>query len=211
MTYTDAIDAVVAAFGTVRGVFHDRRDGDAHVDLYLIDTIVDRQPRLLLLTVGCGLVDRYDAESIELAMLLPANWPVTEDQLGRPEVFWPFAWLRFLGARIPRLPVALVPGALLSIPFDPGHPAPTRFEAAIGVPGEWLIPELADAIVHRPDGKEVFVTGLVPLEAGELEWAAGQGQDPTDGTVLLDRLEQRVASSQVSLVVDERRPTFVPN
>ncbi|MDX2091377.1 MAG: suppressor of fused domain protein [Kofleriaceae bacterium] len=203
-SYLNAIDERVTQFATIRSVYHDKREGEAHVDVYILDFTLDVQPRIVLLTVGCGLVRRGRQAAVELAMVLPATWPLTAKALKRPAVFWPFAWLRFLGANVPRLPWGPLPADLIPIRSDPRQPRVTRFEGALGVPGDWITAAFETPIMF--EGTEVSVTALIPLDADELAWAAARGEAAGDGEALANLLADMDGDP---LVIDEHRHSFI--
>lgn len=196
---------MVATFGTTRCVYHDKRAGDAHVDVYIIDLELAGEPRVLLLTVGLGLVEREGDDGLELAMVLPANWDITTASMARPEVFWPFGWLRWLGGLTANGFWGPLPSEMIRIRADPALPRPTPFGGVLGVPGEWIAPAFEEPIVF--DGVPVFVTGLIAVYADEIEWAADRGEDAEDGTALLELLESH---AEIAITVDEHRASFVP-
>lgn len=206
--YLAHVDDRVGSFGGVRSVFHDKRVGVPHVDLYIIDAELAGTARIVLLTVGCGLVDRSsergEQERVELAMVLPATWPMTEADLARPDVFWPLGWLRLIGHELPRLSYGPLPCDLFRLPLAATAPA-TRFGAVLGVPGEWIHEELGDGFV-RPDGRPVRVTALVPVREDERQWAVARGEDAEDGAALVELLEAQRAAA---VVIDEDRPSFL--
>jgi len=204
--YLDHVDERISSFGRVRSVYHDKTERVPHVDIYIIDAELAGASRIVLLTVGCAFVDRGTQDLVELAMVLPDSWPISEADLARPEAFWPFAWLRLLGREMPRLPYGPLPCDLWRIPRDPARPAATRFSAILGAPGEWIHGELERGLV-RPDGESVRVTTLIPVDDGEREWAIERGDDAEDGTVLAELLEPRASDA---IVVDEQRASFIP-
>ncbi len=194
----------VEAFGTVRAVYHDKRVGFPHVDIYVIDAVLAGKPRIVLLTVGCAFVDRGTQERVELAVVLPDTWPITEEKLERPELFWPFGWLRFIGHELPKLMYGPLPGDIWRMPLAATAPA-TRFSAVLGVPADWVHAELGDGLI-LPDGTAVSITALIPIRTDEREWALARGEDAEDGAALVELLDGRRVES---IVIDDERPTFI--
>lgn len=200
--YLDVVDELVETLGTTRSVYHDTRGGDVHVDIYIVDIELAGEPRVMLLTVGLGLVESKDA--LELAMLLPASWELTSESITRPEVYWPFAWLRYLGGLKANGFWGPLPCDLIRIRTDPTQPRATRFAGVLGVPGEWIAPLFEEPIMF--DDVPIFVTALIAVDAAEIEWAADRGEDAEDGTALAELLEPRAVSV---MTVDEDRVPFV--
>lgn len=201
--YLENVDACVETFGTIRHVYHDKREGDVHVDVYIIDA--DDPPRTILLTVGCAFVDRGSrVEPVEIALALPRSWPITEESLADPAVFWPFGWLRNLGTNLWKLLYGPLPGDLIRMPAG-ALTASKRFSALLGVPPEWIAPKLAAGFA-RPDGREVLVTGIVPIEDRERAWASALGEDAEDGSALLDLIEPDAIER---VIVDVDRELFI--
>ena len=142
----------VEAFGQVRSVYHDKRAGFPHVDLFIIDAVLGGTPRVVLLTVGCAFIERGTQERVELAMVLPETWPITPESLEKPELFWPFGWLRLIGHEMPKLIYGPLPGDVWRRNFrerlQREEPigsilATQRFHCD---PGHPRVPELADKV-----------------------------------------------------------------
>lgn len=194
----------VEAFGQVRSVYHDKRAGFPHVDLFIIDAVLGGTPRVVLLTVGCAFIERGTQERVELAMVLPETWPITPESLEKPELFWPFGWLRLIGHEMPKLIYGPLPGDVWRLPLAATAPA-TRFSAVLGAPASWIHDELADRFL-LPDGTAVSVTALVPIREDERQWAIARGEDAEDGAALVELLEDR---RHEAVVVDDERSTFI--
>jgi hypothetical protein len=141
-----------------------------------------------------------------MAMVLPETWPLSLEDLEKPELFWPFAWLRFVGREIARLPYGPLPREMVRLPHKTGMPAPTRFTTMLGVPGAWIHDELGDGFV-RPDGQAVRVTCVIPIDDDERTWALARGRDRDDGGALVDAIEERRGEA---LVIDNERGVLVP-
>jgi hypothetical protein len=204
--YRAALDERIARVGKTRAVYQDNREGILPVDIYVVDIMIANQPRVLLLTAGCGLVDRGNQAPVELAMVLPASWPLDDAALDRPDVFWPFAWLRFVGAHVPKLWWGPLPSDLIRIPADPAHPNVIRFAGVLGAPASWIVEALDEPLAFEE--RHVLVTALIPLDDRELRWASEHGQDDAgDGSALLELLEERATEV---ITIDTARASFVP-
>lgn len=183
--------------GPISGVIPDSDSRWVNVGLFLVPCGPNRP-----VTVVCtgGMSERpltlFTGERVwtELFVVLPASWPTTTPNLGRPEHFWPLSFLRWI-ARFPhqtgrgfRARESLGP-----IPHAP--PRATVFDAALLLE-QPLLPPLAMV------GREVQFLAVCPIHLDELEWIRAEGSQ-----VLLDAFAARGAEP---LIIDPARPSFAP-
>jgi len=88
-------------------VFDDVNDKDNHIDIYWIKPNVDYRPYSILMTCGMSrfpmnVPESHDGDSlIEVAMILPMDWDLSDIKSKPDSISWPIHHLRAIG-KMPR-------------------------------------------------------------------------------------------------------------
>ena len=183
-------------FGTYANVFHEIVSPDIHLDICIIDPTEERN-YYMLVTLGMGAhrmnvpkeLAEYKLERAELAIALPPDWKIHEDD----EVhYWPIRLLKNLA----RLPIEndtwLAWGHTISNRSP--YAASTNLTAALLVSAQ--VKGGGDTVCPLPNGDEVNFYQIIPLHKDELKYKLKH-----DANALLDRFAER----RVSFVIDPER------
>ena len=112
-------DFIETNFGTYANVFHEVVSPDIHLDICIVDPTEERN-YYMLVTLGMGAhrmnvpaeLAEYKLERAELAIALPPDWKIHEDD---EEYYWPIHLLKSL-ARLP-----MIHGSAGGIPSTAGR------------------------------------------------------------------------------------------
>ena len=183
-------------FGTYANVFHEIVSPDIHLDICIIDPTEERN-YYMLVTLGMGAhrmnvpkeLAEYKLERAELAIALPPDWKIHEDD----EVhYWPIRLLKTLA----RLPIEDDTWLAWGHTIDGRSPYAknTALSAALIVSGQ--VKKGGSNVCVLPDGDEINFYQIIPLHKDELKYKLEH-----DADALLDRFAER----HVSFVIDPER------
>ena len=189
-------------FGTYANVFHEIVSPDIHLDICIVDPTEERN-YYMLVTLGMGAhrmnvpkeLAEYKLERAELAIALPPDWKIHEDD----EVhYWPIRLLKTLA----RLPIEDNTWLGWGHTIDGRSPYAknTALSAALIVSGQ--VKKGGSNVCVLPDGDEVNFYQIIPLYKDELKYKLEH-----DADALLDRFAER----HVRFVIDpQRRSALAP-
>lgn len=183
-------------FGTYANVFHEIVSPDIHLDICIVDPTEERN-YYMLVTLGMGAhrmnvpkeLAEYKLERAELAIALPPDWKIHEDD----EVhYWPIRLLKNLA----RLPIEDDTWLAWGHTIDGRSPYAknTALSAALIVSGQ--VKKGGSNVCVLPDRDEVNFYQIIPLHKDELKYKLKH-----DANALLDRFAER----RVSFVIDPER------
>lgn len=186
--------------GPVEMVFHELVSDQVHIDVYWVKATDDRPYHVL---VTSGMSDKamhVPAEykdiprHLELCLLLPADWKISEEAFRDENNYWPVRWLKTV-ARFPHS---------YNTWLGYGHTIPNGEEAApfagnTNLGCMLLLPSvtLPEEFYHlKTETKDIHFLCLYPLYPDELNFKLKHGVDK-----LLDKFE----SANVSDIIDPAR------
>lgn len=189
-------------FGTYANVFHEIVSPDIHLDICIVDPTEERN-YYMLVTLGMGAhrmnvpkeLAEYKLERAELAIALPPDWKIHEDD----EVhYWPIRLLKTL-ARLPIEDNTWL-GWGHTISNRSPYAASTKLTAALLVSAQ--VKGGGDTVCPLPNGDEVNFYQIIPLYRDELNYKFDRSAKE-----LLNLFDER----RVSFVIDpERRSALAP-
>ena len=190
--YTEAEMEIVEGhiqqyFGDFEHVFHELASPDIHVDICVVPSSEERD-YYTLVTMGMGAhrmnvpeeLAEYKLERAELAIALPKDWKLKQEDMKDDRWYWPIRLLKSLA----RLPIASDTWLGWGHTMDNQEPfAPdTELCAAIltGPQGT----EDGSEFCTLPGGEEINFYQVIPLYRDELEYKLAH-----DADALLDKME----------------------
>jgi len=185
-------------------VFHELVSDLVHLDVHMVPAGGDRDFHLLF-TTGVSSLPMSVPEGVEstpyveLAVLLPASWPLTQQAWSDERWYWPVRALKALG-RLPHEYQTWL-GSLHTIPNgDPAAPyaSNTSLSGMLLLPWVSLPPEASQVPV--PGGHTVDILTLIPIHTDEMEFKLRHG-----GQALFRKL----ADAELNDVLDPARPSAV--
>ena len=200
----DAVESYIETnFGTYANVFHEIVSPDIHLDICIVDPTEERN-YYMLVTLGMGAhrmnvpkeLAEYKLERAELAIALPPDWKIHEDD----EVhYWPIRLLKNLA----RLPIEDDTWLCWGHTIDNRarcYAENTKLTAALIVSAQ--IKGGGDTVCPLPNGDEVNFYQIIPLYWDELNYKFDRSAKE-----LLNLFDER----RVSFVIDpERRSALAP-
>ena len=190
-------------FGTYANVFHEIVSPDIHLDICIVDPTEERN-YYMLVTLGMGAhrmnvpkeLAEYKLERAELAIALPPDWKIHEDD----EVhYWPIRLLKNLA----RLPIEDDTWLCWGHTIDNRarcYAENTKLTAALIVSAQ--IKGGGDTVCPLPNGDEVNFYQIIPLYRDELNYKFDRSAKE-----LLNLFDER----RVSFVIDpERHSALAP-
>ena len=184
-------------FGKFETVFHELVSPDIHVDICMIPPH-DNQDYYTLVTMGMGAhkmnvpdnLSEYKLERAELAIALPKNWHLKQNDMENERWYWPIRLLKTL-ARLP-----IVSNTWLGFGHTMDHEE--DFADNTNLCAAFLIePQGTDdgsEVCVLPNGEEVNFYQVIPLYRDELEYKLSH-----DAEALLDKMDG------ISFVVNPNR------
>ena len=184
-------------FGDFENVFHELASPDIHVDICVVQPSAERD-YYTLVTMGMGAhrmnvpeeLAEYKLERAELAIALPKDWKLKQEDMRDERWYWPIRLLKTLA----RLPIASDTwlGFGHTMDHEEDFAKDTKLCAAIltGPQGT----EEGSEVCTLPGGEEVNFYQVIPLYRDELEYKLAH-----DADALLDKMEG------VSFVVEPDR------
>ena len=165
--------------GESAGVYHEILSDLVHIDVHIVQAN-DERPFHTLITSGMSdkpmTAPEDELRYAELAILLPADWPLTQDAFNDENHYWPIRWLKTL-ARLPHEYETWV-GFGHTIPNgDPPEPLSehTHLCGFILLPSVSLPEEFAQ--MTRPDGHICNFFTIVPLYEDEMNFKIKEGAE----------------------------------
>ena len=175
------------AFGKFETVFHELESPDIHVDICPVPPSEKRR-YYTLVTMGMGAhqmhvpeeLAEYKLERAELAIALPKDWKLKQEDMRDERWYWPIRLLKILA----RLPIASDTwlGFGHTMDNEEDFAKDTKLCAAIltGPQGT----EEGSEVCTLPGGEEVNFYQVIPLYRDELEYKLAH-----DADALLDKME----------------------
>ena len=174
-------------FGDFEHVFHELASPDIHVDICVVQPSAERD-YYTLVTMGMGAhrmnvpeeLAEYKLERAELAIALPKDWKLKQEDMRDERWYWPIRLLKTLA----RLPIASDTwlGFGHTMDHEEDFAKDTKLCAAIltGPQGT----EEGSEVCVLPGGEEVNFYQVIPLYRDELEYKLAH-----DADALLDKME----------------------
>ena len=174
-------------FGDFENVFHELASPDIHVDICVVQPSAERD-YYTLVTMGMGAhrmnvpeeLAEYKLERAELAIALPKDWKLKQEDMRDERWYWPIRLLKTLA----RLPIASDTwlGFGHTMDHEEDFAKDTKLCAAIltGPQGT----EEGSEVCTLPGGEEVNFYQVIPLYRDELEYKLAH-----DADALLDKME----------------------
>ena len=184
-------------FGDFENVFHELASPDIHVDICVVQPSAERD-YYTLVTMGMGAhrmnvpeeLAEYKLERAELAIALPKDWKLKQEDMRDERWYWPIRLLKTLA----RLPIASDTwlGFGHTMDHEEDFAKDTKLCAAIltGPQGT----EEGSEVCTLPGGEEVNFYQVIPLYRDELEYKLAH-----DADALLDKM------NGISFVVEPDR------
>ena len=175
-TAAAVLEHIRAHVGSVDTVFHELESDNIAIDIHHVPPTADRECHTLI-TLGMSDQPLPAGSGVaygELAMCLPADWPMDEEALEQDATAWPLEMLRALG-KLPYVHGVAFDFGLctdnLTLPFAMANDA--------GFTGVLLAPPVTTPdefwCLQAPSGKVVDFFGVVMLYPQELEHARYEG------------------------------------
>lgn len=192
--------------GPIAHVLHELVSDLVHVDLHVVEP-TDERPTRVIVTSGMSevpmrvppAVDPSGLGYAELALELPADWPMDQAAWKDEAHFWPLRWLKLLA----RLPHAYDTWLGVGHTIPNGDP-PQPFAQGTGLCGVILVQAglIGDGFetLELEPGKTIEFLQVVPLHADEMTYKLDHGADA---------LFTRFAERELSLVIDPARPSVL--
>ena len=194
----EAVEAHIQQyFGKFENVFHELASPDIHVDICVVQPSAERD-YYTLVTMGMGAhrmnvpeeLAEYKLERAELAIALPKDWKLKQEDMRDERWYWPIRLLKTLA----RLPIASDTwlGFGHTMDHEEDFAKDTKLCAAIltGPQGT----EEGSEVCTLPGGEEVNFYQVIPLYRDELEYKLAH-----DADALLDKM------NGISFVVEPDR------
>ena len=174
-------------FGDFEHVFHELASPDIHVDICVVQPSAERD-YYTLVTMGMGAhrmhvpeeLAEYKLDRAELAIALPKDWKLKQEDMRDERWYWPIRLLKTLA----RLPIASDTwlGFGHTMDHEEDFAKDTKLCAAIltGPQGT----EEGSEVCTLPGGEEVNFYQVIPLYRDELEYKLAH-----DADALLDKME----------------------
>ena len=174
-------------FGDFEHVFHELASPDIHVDICVVQPSAERD-YYTLVTMGMGAhqmhvpeeLAEYKLERAELAIALPKDWKLKQEDMRDERWYWPIRLLKTLA----RLPIASDTwlGFGHTMDHEEDFAKDTKLCSAIltGPQGT----EEGSEVCTLPSGEEVNFYQVIPLYRDELEYKLAH-----DADALLDKME----------------------
>ena len=199
-TTTSVVEHVEQHFGQVKTVLHELTSDRLNIDVQYIPPS-RRRPFNVLVTLGMSAVAMSTPEQArgfefaELLIVLPPDWPLTQEAFERDEHHWPVRTLLDLARRPHRANTWLSRGHVLPH-GDPPRPyaSDTEFCGAILLPPT-LFGQSARQVEVQP-GKLVHFLSVVPLHRAEMKRARKRGPEA---------LIKHLAAANVNELLDPQR------
>ncbi|MEV0900164.1 suppressor of fused domain protein [Actinoplanes sp. NPDC049802] len=198
----EAIDGHIAEyFGPVEFVYHEMLSHLVAVHIYVVEPTGHR-PYRTLITSGMSELPMTVPDGVnpyaELMLCLPTDWPLDQESLSDPAVYWPIRVLKEI-ARLPHEYGTWI-GEWHSVPNgDPAQPyAPGVPFAGCVITPMLRVPAEARTIV-APDDTEINLLAVIPLHADEVAVKVARGTD-----ALIEILDR----GHISELLDPARPSF---
>jgi hypothetical protein len=191
-------DHIEKHLGPIETVFHEMISHLVHIDVHYIKPS-GRFPWHILVTSGMSDLPMHVPEGLEahqyaeLCILLPANWPLSQEAFKDENNYWPVRWLKEI-ARFPHEYETWVGW---------GHTIPNGSEAApfagnTGLGCMLLLPSISlpeDFVTLKTkDGLSINFYCLYPLYKEELDYKLKEGCDK-----LLDKFEEHEISDVIEI------------
>lgn len=186
--------------GKVDTLFREMISDLVHVDIQFVAPDSHR-PYWKLITAGMSERPMQTPEGLEefkhaeLAICLPADWPVSDEAFKVEANYWPVRWLKIL-ARLPHTcDTWLFVGH--TIPNDdPPHPFAENTKYCGFLILKPLLLDEEFQTLQLKDGKAIHFLTLIPLYKEELDFKLNHGLDP---------LLERLAKVNISELMDLNR------
>ena len=173
-------------FGKFDHVFHELVSPDIHVDICMVPPSEERD-YYTLVTMGMGAhrmhvpeeLAEYKLERAELAIALPVDWKLKQEELKNERWYWPIRLLKVLA----RLPIASDTWLGFGHTMDNEQPFAenTQLCAAILTGPQGV--EEGSEVCTLPSGEEVNFYQVIPLYRDELDYKIAH-----DADALLDKM-----------------------
>ena len=188
-------------FGDFENVFHELASPDIHVDICVVQPSAERD-YYTLVTMGMGAhrmnvpeeLAEYKLERAELAIALPKNWKLKQEDMRDERWYWPIRLLKTLA----RLPIASDTwlGFGHTMDNEKDFAKGTKLCAAILTGPQDT--EDGSEVCILPSGEEVNFYQVIPLYRDELEYKLAH-----DADALLDKM------NGISFVVNPTRQNAI--
>jgi hypothetical protein len=174
-------DHISRHLGPVEMVFHELISDKVHIDVHWTKPNGANSSHVMVTTGMSDLpmnvvpgAERY--RHAELAIHLPANWPLTEDAFQDERNYWPIRLLKFL-ARFPHLyNTWLGPGHTV-----PNGDPPAPLDNSVGFVCALIIPPLALPpgfhVCRLDEEKTVYFYSVIPVYLEEMDFKLEKGVD----------------------------------
>lgn len=196
----ETTDHIERHFGAIESVYHELISDLVHIDVHLIKP-TEEHPFNVLVTTGLSeqpMVVPDGAEEFafaELYILLPADWPLDQEDFEEEANYWPIRWLKIL-ARFPHQYETWL-GPLHTMPNgDPPEPFAenTKLCGIVLTPTD-IFGDAASAM-HRSDGNTVNFYCVLPIYKEEMDFKLNVGAEA---------LLEKMAAAGIETVVDVGR------
>lgn len=183
----EAIEAhVQKCFGPFDNVFHELGSPDIHVDICVVPPS-ERRNCYTLVTMGMGAhrmdvpkeLAEYKLERAELAISLPADWKMKNDDFKDERWYWPVRLLKVLA----RLPIASKTWLGYGHTMDNEEPFAENTKLCAALLTGLQSAEDGCDVCTLPNGEEVNFYQVIPIYRDELEYKMKH-----DADALLDRM-----------------------
>lgn len=186
----DEMDAITGhiekCIGPVENVMHEIISDQVHIDILIVepDKTAGRDFVFLcsmgMSAIGMQVPDPEIPAHAEIAMLLPADWPVNMESLQAigDDVGWPFQWLKVLARMPSEYDTYLGPGHTIPTgdPAEPLSPA-TAFIGFAIFPGS-VVSKSFESM--KAGGKKVAFLVAIPLFEEEMNYKLDEGFEALD-------------------------------
>ena len=184
-------------FGDFENVFHELASPDIHVDICVVPPSEERD-YYTLVTMGMGAhrmnvpaeLAEYKLERAELAISLPKDWKLKQEDMKAERWYWPIRLLKALA----RLPIASDTWLGFGHTMDHEEPFTEDTELCAAILTGPQGTEEGSEVCVLPGGEEVNFYQVIPLYRDELEYKLAH-----DADALLDKM------NGISFVVEPDR------
>ena len=184
-------------FGDFENVFHELASPDIHVDICVVQPSAERD-YYTLVTMGMGAhrmnvpeeLAEYKLERAELAIALPKDWKLKQEDMRDERWYWPIRLLKTLA----RLPIASDTWLGFGHTMDHEEPFTEDTELCAAILTGPQGTEEGSEVCVLPGGEEVNFYQVIPLYRDELEYKLAH-----DADALLDKM------NGISFVVEPDR------
>lgn len=187
--------------GPIESVFHEIVSDLVHLDVLWI-AATGKRPFHVLVTSGVSDKpmnaprEMANFRHAELMMVLPADWPLTEDAFKNEANYWPVRWLKMIGRMPHEYNTWISWGHTIPNGDPPKRIANTNFTGVVLTAPFWLPPDFFELKTASGDTIHFFM--LFPLHQAEMDLKLREG---------MEALEERFEKAQVDFILDVRRPS----